>query len=116
MDEVIEAYKRRNKENVLASQRRRAEAARVFEACQLLANEFGFRLRRNKQAHYSLIKQGEWSLELYPGNQRIFQQKKQNRRAPFLDLPKPWGLMHVIHAANQKGTNNGKDKSSKRTD
>lgn len=66
-----------------------------FQSAVTLAAESGITLRRCTDRHYQLKRDG-WTINLYPGNQRIF---RNNTDAPFLYVPNPWTLTDAVRAA-----------------
>lgn len=84
-----------------ASRKRRERAWTAFDAAKKRAADAGLRLTRHSEQHYQ-ISDGAWIINLYPGNQRIYADPKR-RRAPFLELKRPWSLMDAVEAAiNQR--------------
>ena len=85
------------KETRLQGRLNRAAATEDFATANDLAVRHGLRLSRLSDTHYQLT-DGSWLINVYPGNCRLFADKKK-ARAPFLDVPKPWVLDEVVNAA-----------------
>lgn len=74
---------------------RDAEAS--FEEAAHIASLNGMTLKRHSYYHYALTN-GVWLQNIYPGNQRLYWDR--NMACPgFLNLPKPWRLIHVVKSA-----------------
>lgn len=76
----------------------RRTAAADFAATQRRAAALGLVLRRHSEAHYSLRHPLGWQLNIYPGNRRIWSDKRHLPRAPYVDVPADWTLDDVLDA------------------
>lgn len=95
-----------------ASAALQAAAEAGFEDARRVAAAAGLRLRRCTAGHYQLrgdAAGGEWILDLYPGNRRIYRGKHRGRpRAPLIPLH-GWTLLTAVqaYADREKGARRG---------
>ncbi len=76
---------------------RRELNSTIYSSARALAARHGLHLIRHSEFHYSIRKEGEFIINLWPGNQRV--KADQNRgAAPFLKLPREWNLLHVVES------------------
>jgi len=77
------------------------ESMKVFQQAQELAHKNGFELHKHSPWHFALSYKPKgftvWLYNLYPSNQRIY--NDPNFRGPFLQLQKPWTLLDVVSTA-----------------
>jgi len=96
-DEYREAQRKAKQENYQRSQE-------VFEKAQELAEANGLELLKHSHWHFALIYRinghTKWLYNIYPSNQRIWNDPKY--RAPFLQLEKPWTLLGVVEQVIMK--------------
>ena len=92
-----EQFRAMKKERQQTSSTRRDRATSEYTKAWVAAEAGGFRLCKNSETHYTLKKKAGWSLQVYPGNQRIYRQPGSG--APHPDLPQQWGLIDVVRAA-----------------
>jgi len=77
---------------------RRDQAADDFAVARQLAMKYGHSLVRRTNIHYQLSKTDKgWLVNLYPGNQRIYADKKRPR-APFIRVVHPWTLLTLVES------------------
>ena len=81
---------------VLGPSRREAATAEYLVVARL-ATEAGLALLRLSEAHYQLKGDG-WVQNIYPGNQRLYYDRNQPSRPPYLNLPvdRDWSLTDVV--------------------
>lgn len=98
MREMFDGYK--------AEQKRRKDenykkSMAVYEQAQELGHENGFFLQKHSPWHFTLTYKvrgyTKWIYNLYPSNQRIYNDPEH--RGPFLVLQKPWTLLDAVMAA-----------------
>lgn len=87
-EEVIKSQKREGEKH-------RQKAAQQFLKAQELAALKGLTLKKCTPIHYAL-KGKDWTVSIYPGNQKIYQ--PATPRIKTSSLPSPWGLFDVIEA------------------
>ena len=98
MSEIGEVYKALKAIDNEARAEIRDEAAQQYAEASAKAKKHGFELKNCSYAHYQL-KTDKWIINLYPGNGRIYADKNQKAKAPFLKVPIGWTLMDVVDAA-----------------
>ena len=98
MSETREFYKALKAINDAERAEIRDEAWQQYAEASAKAEKHGFELKVCSYAHYQL-KTDDWIINLYPGNGRIFADKNQKAKAPFLKVPTGWTLMDVVDAA-----------------
>lgn len=85
---------------------RLATARKDLIEAETLAAQNGLYLRRCTDSHYQL-RGARWLLNLYPGNQRLYRDPTKDQLG-WLELPDPWTLLDVVHAAAEM-VPNGED-------
>lgn len=85
-------------------EKRRLREGDAFEENKRLALSHGLILQWHSESHFQITRRGAWTLNLYPGNQRIYRGRERN--APYLELPTPWTIRDVIVAAAKKEAEN----------
>jgi hypothetical protein len=75
-------------------------AEQQHDLAAAVASDNGLTLRRCDRYHWQLLKPGEWELNLYPSNGRIYSPPK--KRGPYLHLSPDWTLLEAVHAAIAK--------------
>lgn len=77
-------------------------AADQFEEVRAKASEHGLKLKRCTNTHYQLT-DGNWLLNLYPGNCRIYHDRNRGSIGPFLNFVGiKWTLAEVVNRAIAK--------------
>lgn len=79
------------------------QAASQFGQAQRDAARAGLVLIRRSQAHYQLRAPEGWLINIYPGNGRLYPDKKRPK-PPFLRVPPIWTLADVVAAAVKQRT------------
>lgn len=97
--------KAHNRGKAKAAEKRRLKEGDAFEENKRLALQHGYILQWHSESHFQITRRGAWTLNLYPGNQRIYRGKE--RHAPYLELPTPWTIRDVIIAAAKKEAEHG---------
>jgi len=94
------------------AERRRKAAAQEYPEAATLAGANDLNLIRRSDQHYQLTgrKPNQWIMNLYPGNGRLFGDKKH--MPPFLRVSAEWTLSEVVNAAiavtNRRGNRSRK--------
>jgi len=83
---------------------RRILAGGGFGEAKKLAKSVGLVLVKHSPVHYALRQKGKggWILNIYPGNRRLYHDRKRPK-PPYLDLPEKWTLRDVVAAAASQG-------------
>lgn len=82
--------------------KQRMHASYEFEGAKAYAEHHGFKLVMHTESHYQLIAPGRWLLNIYPGNCRLYDDRNQNERAPYIHIKAPWTLQQVVESAVEK--------------
>lgn len=94
-----EIYKALKKDRQVSGEKQRQLAEKDFKAARTLAATAGLELIKHTPVHYALKYNG-WTINLYPGNQRIYRDQSSKNKAPFLNIEKsPWLLSDIVKAA-----------------
>ena len=74
---------------------RREQALRGFEKSRKIAEHYGMELSKKTDAHYQLSCNG-WTINISPGNCRLWHDKNAGIKPPYLNLPTEWTLRDVV--------------------
>lgn len=96
MNDEYEFFKSLKKEQGKSAKDRRTLNMQIFEEARKLAYEHGMILIQHTDVHYTLSA-NNWRLNLYPGNQRLYHDKK-HKKPPFLEVPENWTLKDIVDA------------------
>lgn len=78
---------------------RRIVADADFDDARAIAGNHGLRLVRCSESHYQLSCLGQWLVNLYPGNCRIYGDRNWPKRPPFVNMAGVrWTLVQVVTA------------------
>ena len=79
-------------------ERNRRTADHEFEDARELARRHGMTLIMRCESHYQLRKPREWLQNIYPGNRRLYYDRNQRHKPPYVKLPENWGIIDVVKA------------------
>ena len=95
--EVYKALKQINREHRAEEIVVRLMAnSNVLDEAVQLAKSNALLLRKHSDFHFSLTRLGQWRINLYPSNQRVYPKSKN---APFLKLPFDWTVLDAVNTA-----------------
>jgi hypothetical protein len=101
MSKVIDGYRALDELRKRDGKRRRKRADVDFDEAAAYARDHVMILKDcGDGVHYQLYGASGWLLDIYPGNQRLYQPRRPPR-APYLriDVEDEWTLMDVVKAA-----------------
>lgn len=82
------------------AERNREQAADTFKDAAELAEMLGLQLHKCSDVHYQFSDEEQgWLINLYPGNGRLYADRKRRAKAPFLRVPENWTLLDVVEVA-----------------
>lgn len=93
--------KRPNKRVQKERAERRELADAQFKKAKRVAASVGMSLTRGDETHYQLrcpVGDAHWLVNIYPGNCRVYANKKRRPRPPFVQVSYPWSLLEVVEA------------------
>ena len=85
----------------------RSRAAETFEAASSIAESHGLTLTKMSEFQYVLSYQRRWKVDLYPGDQWIFNPAERDgwpERGPYIEVGacESWTLVDVVGAAVER--------------
>ena len=103
MNETNEMWRGYRKHQQDERARRRARSAKLFSEAAELAEKNGMHLRQVNRHQYQLIWDAGGLVNIYPGNCRLYLDKKRPP-TPYLNIRDEWDLMDVVRAAIRANT------------
>ena len=98
MSDVADGYRALEEFRKERGREKTQAALREFDEAKRLAFSRGLSLKKCNESHYQLRCQNKWLINLFPGNGRIYADKKVGK-APFLEFEEDWTLLSAVKAA-----------------